>query len=94
MQIDPDAKSIKVGTDDATLDGERIILKIAVKHKSEASSEKLTVSIKFALQLLPAFEEPLDADADDNEVGDSESGFVYSSLDLNKELEDGGLAQL
>ena len=51
VKIDPDAKSIKVGTDDATLDGERIILKIVVKHKSGASSEKLFVFIKFTLQL-------------------------------------------
>ena len=51
VQIDPAAKSIKVETDDATLDGESILLKIVVKHKSEASSEKLIVSVKFALKL-------------------------------------------
>ena len=37
VQIDPDAKSIKVETDDAALDGASILLKIAVKNKSEAS---------------------------------------------------------
>ena len=94
VQIDPAAKSIKVGTDDATLDGQSIILKIAVMHKSGAPSEKLIVSIKFALGLQEALELPFDANDDkDDEVRDSNPGF-NSILDLEKELKEGGLPQI
>ena len=64
VQIDPDAKSIKVGSDDAALDGASIILKIAVKNKSGAPSENLIVSIKFSLGLKPQQESLENSDQD------------------------------
>ena len=64
VQIDPATKSIKVVSDDATLDGKSILLKIAVKNKSGAPSENLIVSIKFALGRKPQQESLENSDQD------------------------------